>query len=598
MRSTTRTLALALAGALLAACGHKDKDAPLAFVPADTPYVVANLDVLDDATRRALLAPADAQLPGQLDDLRHAADDLAARDPDGARLLRAVAAELDGKTIESFAQSAGLDIKGYSALYGLGLAPVLRFELTDARTFEAFVGRLESAYGKKLDTAAIGGQSYRRHVSAGTGTQLILAVAGKQAVAAVLPADAPAPLLRQALGLDRPARSLQDEGRLEQLAKAKDYRKWVVGAVDFTRALPLLADGGDPLVGALVKARAEAESAKTGEPVANQLQIPPACRDDAVRIAGRVPSTSFGYTRLDARHQDLRWDVALAPDITQAFAGLKVELPGLGDTPAQAPFDLSLALPVAPLRSFWSAQAEAVAARPFGCPLLLDLNDTFARLGALAQKAAIPPFGDLLGVHVALDSLQPGKDGRLPAVSGRLLLGTSNPAGLFAMGQMMNTALAKLKLAPDGKPVPLPDDMKAVIDQPAWMAMGAKALALGVGPGQDAKLADMLKAPGGDAGRLLRAHLDGGMYLDWVTLLQQRTDAIVAATAALGKDDDADQGGDKATDDADKEAAAAQARLKARFDTLRAQAARIQSLGGEAHVDQHGLVVTSQTELK
>ncbi|HTM29624.1 MAG TPA: hypothetical protein VL097_09775, partial [Rhodanobacter sp.] len=66
MRSTTRYIALGLAGILLAACGHKDKNAPLAFVPADTPYVVANLDILDDSTRTAMLAQADAQLPSQL----------------------------------------------------------------------------------------------------------------------------------------------------------------------------------------------------------------------------------------------------------------------------------------------------------------------------------------------------------------------------------------------------------------------------------------------------------------------------------------------------------------------------------------------------
>ena len=73
MRSTTRYLALGLAGVLLAACGYKDKDAPLAFVPADTPYVLANLDVLDDKTRNALLAQYDTRLPGQMVQLKSAA---------------------------------------------------------------------------------------------------------------------------------------------------------------------------------------------------------------------------------------------------------------------------------------------------------------------------------------------------------------------------------------------------------------------------------------------------------------------------------------------------------------------------------------------
>jgi hypothetical protein len=162
MRSTTRYIALGFAGIMLAACGHKDKDAPLAFVPADTPYVVANLDIMDDGTRDALLAQADAQLPAQLAQLDAAADQMAAKDPEGARLLHALSAEFKGKTIESFARGAGLNLKGYSAFYGLGLAPVMRFELSDTSAFDAFVGRLEAAYGKKLDAVSVDKQAYRK----------------------------------------------------------------------------------------------------------------------------------------------------------------------------------------------------------------------------------------------------------------------------------------------------------------------------------------------------------------------------------------------------------------------------------------------------
>ena len=77
MRSTMRFIALGLAGFMLVACSHKDKNAPLAFVPADTPYAVANLATLDDDTRTALLTQADAQLPAQLAQLNAMADDMA-----------------------------------------------------------------------------------------------------------------------------------------------------------------------------------------------------------------------------------------------------------------------------------------------------------------------------------------------------------------------------------------------------------------------------------------------------------------------------------------------------------------------------------------
>ena len=594
MRSTTRYLALGFAGVMLAACGHKDKDAPLAFVPADTPYVVANLDIMDDATRGALLAQADAQLPSQLAQLDVSAERLARKDPDGARLLRALRAEFDGKTIETFAQGAGLNLKGYSAFYGLGLAPVLRFELSDPGAFEGFVGRLETAYGKKLDVARVDKQDYRKYAFPASGTEMVLATVGKQAVAALLPADVSPALLRQALGLDRPQKSLQDDGRLTALAKAKGYRKWLVGELDLTRALPLAISGKDPLVGAIQKAHAEAIATKTGEPVATQLQTSPSCTSDAARIAARVPAVSFGYTRLDAKHQDARFDVALADDISKAFAGLKVELPGLGRA-GSAPFDLSLALPVSSLRTFWLAQADAVAAKPFSCPSLTDLNDSFAKLGPAMQKAAIPPFGDILGLRIALDSLVPGKDSALPTFSGRLVLGTNNPDGLFAMGQMMVPALAQLKPGHDGKPLPLPKDLVGMLGQPAWVAMGEKALALGVGAGEDARLDDTLKDAVGDAGQMGRMHISGAMYLSWLQLMEQKIDSLAAATAVIGKSDEPsiDDSGDDAA-----AAAAELARSKAQFAAMKSQAERVDSIDAEMHVDNGGMVITSQTALK
>ncbi|WP_426663078.1 hypothetical protein [Rhodanobacter aciditrophus] len=598
MQSRTRFIALGLACVALAACSHKDKNAPLAFVPADTPYAVANLAVLDDGTRRALLAQADLQLPSQLAQMEAFATREQATDPDAARLVRAFAAEFKGKTIEGFAQANGLDLKGRFALYGEGMAPVLRVELSDPKAFEGFVGRLEAAYGKKLDTASIGTQGYRRQVFAGAGTELVLAVVGKQVVAALLPAGATTPLLRQTLGLDRPAKSLQDDGRLAALAKDKGYAKWLVGQLDLTRALPLMISGSDPLIAAIEKAHAAAESAKTGEPVANLLKSSPACGPEASRIAARVPSVSFGYTRLDARHQDGRLDVALADDIAKAFSSLAVDLPGLGNGGNMAPFDLSIALPVTDLRKFWSAQVDAVAAKPFTCPMLADLNDSFAKLGEALPKTAIPPFGNLLGLRIALDTLGVDKTSSLPNFTGRVVLGSGDPSGLLATGQMMVPALAKLKPAATGAPVALPPDMVAMLGAPVWLATGDKALALGIGAGEDGKLAATLRDPAGGPGQVLRMHLSGTMYLDWLKYMEMKSDSLAAAAAEMSKSDEPTIGGNTTPADEAAQAAADAARSKAQFAAMEAQAQRVDSIDAEMHVDGNGFVVTSRTTLK
>ncbi len=588
MRFTKRTLALAVAGVLLAACGHKDKDAPLAYVPADTPYVFANLKALDDETSKAILAQADMQLQSQVEQMKSIAEDLGEKDADSARLLNAFITELDGKTIEAFAGNVGLNVKGRTALYGLGLSPVMRFDVTDPKAFEAFIGRLEAAYGKKLDTADVDGQAYRKHVTAETGTQVILATVGKQAVITILPAEADKAMLRLALGMDRPAKNLQDDERLEKIAKDKGYQPWAIGQIDLARALPLAASGKDPLFAALFKAHVEQESAKTGEPVANQLNIPASCESEAARIASRVPSMSFGYTRLDARHQDLRWDVALADDITKAFAGVKVELPGLG-ADATAPFDAAIALPMSVIRPMMSAQAQAVAAKPFTCPAFTDLNDSFSRLGDATQQAAMPPIGDLVGLRIALDSYDVSAQDTPPHFTGRVLVGSTNPAALLAMGKMASPVLAQLKLAADGTPVALPQEATAALGQPISLAMSDKALAASVGQGEDAKLGDMLKAKGGDAGVLGRVHLTGDMYLSWVKTMQQRAEAMLSLRDAIGGEAGQDQ---------DAEQKHAMERAKVQFDSMRAQVERIKSIDGDARMEDAGLVITSRTELK
>lgn len=582
MRPTKRLIALGVASVLLAACGHKDKDAPLAFVPADTPYVAANLDKLDDDAYDAIIAQANSELPGQVGQMKSYAQDLETRgNADGARLLRALAAEFDGKPADAALKNMGIDIKAGSAVYGIGLSPVARVALADTAAWDAFVGRLETAYGKKLETADAGGQAYRHVALSDSGVQLVIATVGKQGVVSLLPADAAQPLVRQALGVDRPEKNIQDDGRLADLAKAKGYKDYVVGQLDLTRLLPLVAGGKDPLFSSFLKR----QSAKTGEPVP---ALPPSCQTEATRIAARVPSLSFGYTKLDVHHQEQRVDVALADDITKAFSGLKVELPGLGSD-ADAPFDISLALPVEQVRTFFTAQAEAVAAKPFECPAFASMNDSFAKLGSMMQQAAIPPIGDVRGLRIVIDSFKAAATAQqMPQFTGRVVLATRNPAGLLAMGQAMLGG--SFKLAADGKSAPLPQNITGMLGMPGFAAMNDKAIVFGLGAGEDAKLGELLSASTGDAGRVSRLHLNGDMYRSWVDVMAEKAQTYASSMAEAA-------GADGAPDDQAETAATAQ-RSKAQFDAMKAQAARVQQVSGEAHVDDKGLVMSGSVEYK
>jgi uncharacterized protein YukE len=161
------------------------------------------------------------------------------------------------------------------------------------------------------------------------------------------------------------------------------------------------------------------------------------------------------------------------------------------------------------------------------------------------------------------------------------------------MGSMASPALAQLKLTPDNKPVALPQDMTAALGQPVWVAMGEKALALAIGQGQDAKLEGMLKAPAGDAGRMSRVHISGDMYVSWIKAMEDKSDRLKQLTDSVNHDEEGAEDGDQAA-----KAQAAAERAKAQFETMRQQAERIKAISGEVHVENAGLVMTTQTELK
>lgn len=92
-----KRLAIACAALALAACGKKaDTSDPLAFVPADTPYVVANVEPLPEATVQVFAAQMKVFWPVMFEQFAPVLTELE-KDPkhaDAARVVRALYDEL------------------------------------------------------------------------------------------------------------------------------------------------------------------------------------------------------------------------------------------------------------------------------------------------------------------------------------------------------------------------------------------------------------------------------------------------------------------------------------------------------------------------
>ncbi len=582
MQRKFRFIALALCIGALAAC-HKKSDAPLAFVPADSPYVVANLKPMAASAQNALLAQANLQLPGQIAQLRATAGELSEKNPRAAATLRVVADEFDGRNIQQAAEHMGLDIHGLLALYGLGLSPVMRVQIADPSRFNDFIGRLQKASGVAMQTATLGKLSYRK-LEFGDKLHLQFVVSLQQgndgkttwAVLALLPADIPQPMLSEALGQTRPKQSLLESGSLQKLAASKGYMAGSIGYVDLTRFPALLAGGKDPLMHDLMAVEPELAA-----------KLPASCEADLARVAARMPMISTGYTALSNKERTQRTDIALAPDITRAFDGLAVKLPGLHGTMV-APLDFAMALPVKETRDFWIAQADAVAAKPFTCPSLAWVNTSYAKLNSLMQKAKMPPISDLRGIRLSVDeiTMQKGGQGR-PGVKARIMIASSNPAGLLAAAQMALPMLRDVQINTDGKPVAMPDKLIAMAGgAPIWVAMTDHVLAIAYGDGEDQRIAPNLKNAPGQPGDVMNLVMDGSLLQKWAKMISDN--AMDAVKSAPSSDDPATE---------TRRLTRIQ-EMHQRMQGLQDQLKQIDSASAQAHIDAHGVVVVNDVHMR
>ncbi len=506
LRTLHRYALLALSAGLLVACGKSQdssSDAPLAFVPADTPYVYANLEptpaaVIEQWSRRMTeYWPA---MFGMYDGLLQQAGDKAdAQSLHFVKIARVLLDEVKTRDSLDKWRAIGFKPEGRAAIYGVGLVPVLRLELGDAAAFKAEVARIEEKLGEKLPLAKTGNQEYWQ-----LGTDkltAVVAVEGTQLVATMLPPNADDALKQTLLGITRPAQNLAAAGTLQALAKQYGYSPYGEGFIDFVRLTERLSNA--PTGSDAAFAKALSLPAATTDPV---------CKSEYLEIAHKFPRFVAGAEELTPQRMRIGAQLEIEPGLAQQIAAAFGAAPGTG-TPGTGVVDVSVSLPLLKLKDFWIKQAEAVAAKPFACASLAKLNDGYRQSKQKIDITVPPPFSDLTGARFTLDTFDLNTTaGAMPTVAGKFLMASNNPLAALAMAQLAVPGLKDLKLVADGKPVALPTGLAPAGTPPLFAAMSDKAIAIAVGAGQDATLGAYLGAPAASEPVFMRMVFSGKLY--------------------------------------------------------------------------------------
>ncbi|HKZ11231.1 MAG TPA: hypothetical protein VJL61_11070 [Rhodanobacteraceae bacterium] len=500
MRPVLRHAVLAAAcvsALVLAGCGkHVASNAPMTFAPADTPYLFANFKGAPEDVTTAWGQANDAVMSARIQQLGKMAEAVGQKNPDVARIFDAIQAELaNAHSSKELAQTIGFSQSSLYAFYGVGDVPVARIELASPDAFKAFWARVEKRAGTTTPIATLDKQNYWVLGGADAKVHFLVAIEDKQLVATLAPANATPEMLKQLLGLAKPSSNAAD--RLSGLNDKHGYGDYGSGYVDLPKLFANLYDGKNAITQEFAK--------DVGGALAN-----PACASEFASIANQAPLVSAGFQTYSAREMRGSLDVKLSSSLLGALTALKQPVPGMDEASSGSMFDMVMALPLQKWQAFIKGRAEAAAAKTYQCPALQSLNK-FAKTAANPPVQMPPEAASLLGFRVVLDKWEAG-----PQIAGRALVASSNPAELVQKIQQTMPQFALKTIPTDGKPVAfdLPPRMQAMLggSNQGWIAANDKALAVGIGEGEDAKLGDTLAASAGNGDKLMRMHFDGKMY--------------------------------------------------------------------------------------
>jgi hypothetical protein len=500
--------------AALGGCGKKDTGSMLSYVPADSPYVFANIEPVPKAYIdgvAAKFAPIAGFYEQMIDDALAALANEPKDTPN--KVATAILSELKGKISIAGFESLGFTTQAHVAIYGVGLAPVLRVELKDPAAFKSFIARVETRAGEPVPTAKIADDTYWRFGKPGAPLVPLAIIQGNQLVVSLIPADASVGLVKQLFGVVKPAKSIADSGAIAALNKQYGFTPNGSGYFDVVRLAQVLLDAKTGSDLEYLKALGEKNDAAT-----------PQCRSEMLAIAASFPRMVAGYEKLEPTAASMRMVIETKSDLAKSMAGLVAPVPGLGGA-SDALVDFGASFNINKLLDFAGEKARAVAAAPYQCAELKSLNESFAKLQQSLQNPMAYAAGPMLkGFRVALTKYDMPAGG-MPQLAGKVVVASDNPAALISLAQTNVPQLAALKLAPNAAPVALPAGLTPPGVPQAYVAYTDKALGLAVGEGEQTALPQFIAAPASDPAPAMVIGY-GGKFFE---LIAQNMGAAVAA---------------------------------------------------------------------
>ena len=516
---TASAVSLFLVSAASAASGNSAD--LLRYIPADTPYVFALTTPLPSKLADKLEPTVDELLQAYQRILRHAmAEQLVKMSSeedaaDDAEQFREVAEEVLSLMSLEGIRGAGIGRDSAFALYGNGLLPVLRIELTDPDLFDAALARIEEKAGESLLIGETDGQPYK--YAELENVKLLIATLDEQAIITAVPARFNDAQVAMALGVKKPRRNLKNSKTLRTIRKEYGFSDYFTGFIDNERIAEIFTGkvtGLDNELFAVLDYQTP--------------DLTETCSTEIMEMVGIVPRIVFGYSEITADIVESAMIIEMRKDIAEGLANVSAAVPGLGlDTGGLLSIGFGLN-PIA-LREFYETRLDAMEADPYECENFADLQAGVAKGREVLNQPIPPVVYNFRGIVANIADIK-GMDlsSKTPpeSIDASILFAVENAESLITMAAMMDPQIAALNLLPDGKPVRLNFTKLAEIADEAFAAMSANALSIAIGEGAENNSTSMLVAESADPVPILSISMNSARYYAMVgeAMAQESTD--------------------------------------------------------------------------
>lgn len=448
----------------------------LAQVPADSPYVFATLQPIDEKLRHRLFSGVHHSLAALLETGAQVKPSERAGLEPLARAGLALGDELRGKDLEHWWRELGFDPSGRFALYGLSVWPVARVEIADPDRVRGVLERVIAATGVQARRATLDGRAYWT-----VGTAEITAVAAvldHEAVVAILPTSGLAAALPLVLGTQQPAHPLGATTTVTDLLAHNHFLNVMLGYVDFRSLLAIMTGPTPSVLDAPLRAKAG--------------PIPAACSADLTRMVAAAPRMAFGYRRLDDRGFDGAMVIETAPSVITAFKRMHASVPELTTPIAGHPlFAFGAAINPDELIAWLRGVTGDLHAKPFTCPWFEGANRAADELAAKLSTPLPPMVRGVRGFSVVVDNLAISPFD----VEGHVVIAGDHAPDLISMLTSSIPFLPNIPVKPDGVPVEIPTKQLNLPVRSAHVAMTPDRIVIAAGPNSARRATAHLTTP-------------------------------------------------------------------------------------------------------